>query len=207
MPNAPKDETPLQSPLPTATPESSAAPAPTATPEPTMVPAMATAHDNATRTAPVIEDPAVWDDNAEQVLSALEKQFASYGITLTAKEEDRPAGRQQRGRDRHRLHRGRRHRPLRRTLYGHGLQRRRGHPDRLFFHPRGLQLAAATGPATASMRPASTAATCSTAYPTTASTRTMWSMTSSTSWYTIASLGCIRAAVVAAFRRAPPRWR
>ena len=28
MPNAPKDETPLQSPLPTATPESSAAPAP-----------------------------------------------------------------------------------------------------------------------------------------------------------------------------------
>ena len=86
MPNAPKDETPLQSPLPTATAESSAAPAPTATPEPTMVPAMATAHDNATRTAPVIEDPAVWDDNAEQVLSALEKQFASYGMTLTAKE-------------------------------------------------------------------------------------------------------------------------
>ena len=84
MPNAPKDETPLQSPLPTATPESSAAPAPTATPEPTMVPAMATAHDNATRTAPVIEDPSVWDDNAEKVLSALEKQFASYGMTLTA---------------------------------------------------------------------------------------------------------------------------
>ena len=74
MPNAPKDETPLQSPLPTATAE------------PTMVPAMATAHDNATRTAPVIEDPSVWDDNAEQVLSALEKQFASYGMTLTAKE-------------------------------------------------------------------------------------------------------------------------
>ena len=86
MPNAPKDETPLQSPLPTATPESSTAPAPTATPEPTMVPAMATAHDNATRTAPVIEDPAVWDDNAEKVLTALEKQFASYGMTLTAKE-------------------------------------------------------------------------------------------------------------------------
>jgi len=84
MPNAPKDETPLQSPLPTATPESSAAPAPTA--KPTMVPAMATAHDNATRTAPVIEDPAVWDDNAEKVLTALEKQFASYGMTLTAKE-------------------------------------------------------------------------------------------------------------------------
>ena len=86
MPNAPKDETPLQSPLPTATPESSTAPTPTATPEPTMVPAMATAHDNATRTAPVIEDPAVWDDNAEKVLTALEKQFASYGMTLTAKE-------------------------------------------------------------------------------------------------------------------------
>ena len=86
MPNAPKDETPLQSPLPTATPESSTAPTPTATPEPTMVPAMATAHDNATRTAPVIEDPAVWDDNAAEVLSALEKQFASYGMTLTAKE-------------------------------------------------------------------------------------------------------------------------
>ena len=51
-----------------------------------MVPAMATAHDNATRTAPVIEDPSVWDDNAEEVLSALEKQFASYGMTLTAKE-------------------------------------------------------------------------------------------------------------------------
>lgn len=86
MPNAPKDETPLQSPLPTATSESGAALAPTATPEPTMVPAMAAAHDNATRTAPVIEDPSVWDDNAEEVLSALEKQFASYGMTLTAKE-------------------------------------------------------------------------------------------------------------------------
>ena len=86
MPNAPQDELPAATPAPTATPEASAAPDPTPTPEPTMMPAMATATNNATKDAPDVKDPATWDDNAKKLLESLETKYGGWGMTLDAKE-------------------------------------------------------------------------------------------------------------------------
>lgn len=83
MPNAAPDPTPVPTAQPTATPEST--PAPTATPEPTMVPAMASATNNATKDAPDVKDPAAWDDNAAETLASLVEQFGRWGLTLDAK--------------------------------------------------------------------------------------------------------------------------
>ena len=83
MPNAAPDPTPVPTAQPTTTPEST--PAPTATPEPTMVPAMASATNNATKDAPDVKDPATWDDNAAETLASLVEQFGRWGLTLDAK--------------------------------------------------------------------------------------------------------------------------
>ena len=81
MPNAAPDPTPVPTAQPTATPESTPAP----TPEPTMVPAMASATNNATKDAPDVKDPATWDDNAAETLASLVEQFGRWGLTLDAK--------------------------------------------------------------------------------------------------------------------------
>lgn len=147
MPNTPQDVLPAPTPqstaAPTATPETS----PTPTPEPTVAPAMATATSNATKDAPQIKDPTTWDDNAAKTLAGLKTQFAAYGLTLDAKEGcpyllavnnaggvvtvyavDSAT------------------KKVRCTVHGDGVQRRHGHPHRVFFDPGGLQLAAADGP-------------------------------------------------------------
>ena len=82
MPNAEPDPTPVPTPVATATPEAT----PTPTSEPTMVPAMATATNNATKDAPDVKDPTTWDDNAVTLMEKLEKQFANYGMTLDARQ-------------------------------------------------------------------------------------------------------------------------
>ena len=132
MPNTPQDVLPAPTPqstaAPTATPETS----PTPTPEPTVAPAMATATSNATKDAPQIKDPTTWDDNAAKTLAGLKTQFAAYGLTLDAKEGY--------------LRRGFCHKKVRCAVHGDGVQRRHGHPHRVFFDPGGLQLAAADGP-------------------------------------------------------------
>ena len=84
MPNAPQDTLPEATTAPTATPEST--PEPTATPEPTMVPAMATATNNATKDAPDVKDPTTWDDNAAALLETLETKYGSWGLSLDAKD-------------------------------------------------------------------------------------------------------------------------
>jgi len=81
MPNAAPDPTPVPTAQPTATPESTPAP----TPEPTMVPAMASATSNATKDAPDVKDPTTWDDNAAETLASLVEQFGRWGLTLDAK--------------------------------------------------------------------------------------------------------------------------
>lgn len=85
MPNAPKDELAAPTAQPTATPEQPA-PTPAPTPEPTLVPAMASATSNATKDAPDVKDPAEWDDNAAALLAKLEKDYSAWGLTLDAKE-------------------------------------------------------------------------------------------------------------------------
>ena len=57
-----------------------------------------------------------------------------------------PAGGQQRRRRGHGLRRGFCHKKVRCAVHGDGVQRRHGHPHRVFFYPGGLQLAAADGP-------------------------------------------------------------
>ena len=50
-----------------------------------MVPAMASATNNATKDAPDVKDPATWDDNAAETLASLVEQFGRWGLTLDAK--------------------------------------------------------------------------------------------------------------------------
>ena len=60
------------------------------TPEPTQTPeeakTMASTASNATKDAPQITDPSTWNDAGKNIMEALEKQYAPYGMTLQAKE-------------------------------------------------------------------------------------------------------------------------
>ena len=119
------------------------------TPEPTQTPeeakTMASTASNATKDAPQVTDPSTWNDAGKTIMEALEKQYAPYGMTLQAKEGtpyflavNRDANvvtvytADEDGRYT--------------VPYGHGVQRRRGHPAGLLCHAGGLRLAAADGP-------------------------------------------------------------
>ncbi len=136
MPNTPQDVLPATTPQPTAAPTATPETSPTPTPEPTVAPAMATATSNATKDAPQIKDPTTWDDNAAKTLAGLKTQFAAYGLTLNARRATPPAGGQQRRRRGHGLRRGFCHKKVRCAVHGNGVQRRHGHPHRVFFRPR-----------------------------------------------------------------------
>ena len=60
------------------------------TPEPTQTPeeakAMASTASNATKDAPQITDPSTWNESGKTIMEALETKYASYGMTLQAKE-------------------------------------------------------------------------------------------------------------------------
>ncbi|WP_294804046.1 L,D-transpeptidase [uncultured Gemmiger sp.] len=71
---------------PTPTPEPSPEPTPTPTPEPTVAPAMAAATANATKDAPQITDPATWNDAGRTTMEALAAQYAAAGMTLDEQE-------------------------------------------------------------------------------------------------------------------------
>ncbi len=183
MPNTPQDVLPAPTPqstaVPTATPETS----PTPTPEPTVAPAMATATSNATKNAPQIKDPTTWDDNAAKTLAGLKTQFAAYGLTLDAKEGypyllavNNAGGvvtvyAVDSATKKYAV-------PFMAMVCSGGMDT----PTGYFSTPVDYSWRLLMGRATASTRPASMTATCSTACPTTASTRTMWSTTSSTCW-------------------------
>lgn len=66
-------------PAPTEVP---ATPAPTATPE--TSPAMATATSNATKDAPQVTDPSTWDEAGKALMESLAEQYAGEGMTLDA---------------------------------------------------------------------------------------------------------------------------
>ena len=146
MPNTPQDVLPAPTPqstaVPTATPETS----PTPTPEPTVAPAMATATSNATKDAPQIKDPTTWDDNAAKTLAGLKTQFAAYGLTLNAKEGYPYLLAVNNAGGVVTVYAVDSATKVRCAVHGNGVQRRHGHPHRVFFDPGGLQLAAADGP-------------------------------------------------------------
>lgn len=59
-------------------------PVPTQTPEEAQ--AMATTVSNATKDAPQVTDPTTWNEAGKATMEKLEKEYASYGMSLQAKE-------------------------------------------------------------------------------------------------------------------------
>ena len=77
-----------KTPEPTATPAPAATAAPT--PEPTQTPesalAMATASINATKDAPQVKDPLTWNEAADALMEKLLAEFGGEGMTLDAED-------------------------------------------------------------------------------------------------------------------------
>ena len=75
-----KEPEPTPTPVPTVAPT----PEPTATPESALV--MAAASSNATKDAPEVTDPTTWDEAGKALMEQLAEQFADAGMTLDAQE-------------------------------------------------------------------------------------------------------------------------
>ena len=84
-----KDELPQTTPTPTpeaAAMSAAATPEPTPTPTPAIVEAMAVASANATKDAPEVTDPTTWNEAGKALMEQLAADNAANGMTLDAQE-------------------------------------------------------------------------------------------------------------------------
>ena len=79
-----KDELPAATPTPAPTATAAPTPAPTETPESAL--AMATASSNATKDAPQVTDPTTWNEEGKALMERLAEENAANGMTLDAQD-------------------------------------------------------------------------------------------------------------------------
>ena len=79
-----KDELPAATPTPAPTATAAPTPAPTETPESAL--AMATASSNATKDAPQVTDPTTWNEAGKALMERLAEENAANGMTLDAQD-------------------------------------------------------------------------------------------------------------------------